>query len=222
MTEEIHKADFYDEAYKRQNYFRYPTWIYSPYISSLVAFCHLKKGASVLDVGCGQGFFSAQFQKCGMKVHGIDASEEGVSAAKNQYGQLGIAFSVANIETVKFPEPFDCVFVRSCSLYNTESFALRDDVTRKLLRHLKDDGVLIFAYNSTFSSRVSPAWRYHSLADLRSHFREFPQAEIFFLNKFTTLLLRAHSFSPLVTRLNVLLSKTSGMGGDLVCILRNS
>ena len=220
MAAQTGKPDFYNESYKRQNYFHYPSWIYAPYVSSLIAFCGLEKGASILDVGCGQGFFSYLFGKHGMKVHGIDTSETGIRAAQNLYGRLGITFSVADIQTASFPEQFDCIFVRSCSLYNTDAFPFQKEVTCSLLRHLKSSGTFIFAYNSTFSSKVSPTWRYHSLEDVKQHFSSYNNAQIFFLNKLTTILTRKYSFSPFVTHMNVLLSKVSGMGGDLICILK--
>jgi len=50
-------ADFYNAGYKQQNYFCYRSWIHGPYVLSLIAFCDLKKGTSVLAIGCGQGFF---------------------------------------------------------------------------------------------------------------------------------------------------------------------
>ncbi len=213
-------ASFYDETYKRPNYFRYQSWLYEPYVSSLIKFCGLRKGASVLDVGCGQGFFSYLFSKKGMKVHGIDMSETGISVAQKMYGHLGITFAVSNIEAARFQEQFDCIFVRSCSLYNTPAFPWKSDTTDNLLKHLKIRGIFIFAYNSNFSSKVSPSWRYHSLEEVRQHFGGHPGAKVFFLNKFTTYLLHANSFTSLVNRFNVLLSKVSGVGGDLVCILQ--
>jgi len=213
-------ADFYNESYKRQNYFGYQRWIYASYISSLIAFCELKKGASILDVGCGQGFFSYQFNMHGMRVHGIDLSEAGVNMAKSQYGELGITFSVEDIETATFPEQFDCIFVRSCSLYNTDAFPVQKQATQNLLRHLKVGGTFIFAYNSNFSSKKSPKWRYHSLRDVKQHFSNYPDAEIFFLNKIAAYFFRRYSFTPFVTRLNILLSSLAGVGGDLLCVFR--
>jgi SAM-dependent methyltransferase len=220
MATETAKADFYNERYKRRNYFSYQSWIYAPYISSLIAFCGLRHGASLLDVGCGQGFFSYRFRKHGMKVHGIDISETGISAAKSLYGRFGITFAVSDIRTATFPEQFDCIFVRSCSLYNTDVFSFKTEVTDNLLRHLTIGGTLIFAYNSNFSSRLSPTWRYHTLEDVQQHFSSHPTAEAFFLNKLTTCLLRTYSFTPFVTRFNSLLSKITGIGGELVCVLR--
>jgi len=218
---QIDRADFYNESYKRHNYFHYQRWIYATYVSSLIAYCSLEEGASVLDVGCGQGFFSYLFSKHGMKVHGIDTSEAGIRAAENLYRGLGVTFSVADIRTATFPQQFDCIFVRSCSLYNTEAFPFQKEVTCNLLRHLKSNGIFVFAYNSNFSPKVSTTWRYHSLGDVKQHFSSYHGAQIFFVNKITTFLLRKYSFSPFLTRLNILLSKASRMGGDLICILRD-
>ena len=215
-------ADFYDTVYKRTNYFRYPSWLYGAYVSSLIGFCGLKKGASVLDVGCGQGLFSYLFAKNGLKVHGIDISATGIHSANELYRHLGIKFAIADVRAATFPQQFDCIFVRSCSLYNTTEFPHDRQVTYSLFRHLKSGGTFIFAYNSNFSSRVSPKWRYHSLQDVRRHFSEWPNSEIFFLNKLTTYLLRRLSFTRTVGRLNILLSKACGAGGDVVCISRKS
>jgi SAM-dependent methyltransferase len=199
MATETRNAGYYNEHYQQQNYFGYQNWIYSPYVSSLIAFCGLRKGASVLDVGCGQGFFSYLFSKHGMKVHGIDLSETGVRTAENLYGQFGITFAVSDIQMATFPEQFDCIFVRSCSLYNTDDFPLRFDITDKLLKHLKPGGTFIFVYNSNFSRKASPKWRYHSFEDTHRHFRRYPDAQVFFLSKITTYIMRQYSISSLVT-----------------------
>ena len=220
MIMQTHKSDFYDKTYKQPNYFRYQTWLYDPYISSLISICGLKKGASVLDVGCGQGFFSYLFSKNGMRVHGIDMSETGIRTAQRLYGHLGITFAVSDIETATFPEQFDCIFVRSCSLYNTHSFPQQHETTDGLLKHLKMRGIFIFAYNTNFSQKASETWRYHSLEEAGQHFGSYSNAQIIFLNRITTYLFRAHSFTPFVKRLNIILSKAIGVGGDLICILR--
>ena len=87
-----------------------------------------------------------------MRVHGIDVSESGIRLAQRLSEGPGITFEVADIETAEFPAKFDCVFVRSCSLYNIPEFAISDEVTGKLLKHLKENGTFIFAYHSSFSS----------------------------------------------------------------------
>src|SRR5881409_1425655 len=187
-------AHHYDIKYRGQNCFRYREWLYAPYVSSLIDFCGLPQGSSVLHVECGQECFSYLFHNHGMKVSGIDVSETGIRSAKKVYGRFGITFVVADIHAAVFPERFDCMFVRSCSLYNTAAFSGNDEETRQLLRHLKPNGIFIFAYGSNFSSKRSSTWRCHSLRDTHEHFRRYPEAEIFFSTKIDTWLLRKYAF----------------------------
>jgi SAM-dependent methyltransferase len=213
-------ASFYNERYRNTNYFRYRTWLYRSYVSSLIAFCRLKSGDTLLDVGCGQGIFSYLFSKHGIKVHGIDISETGIEAAKSLYGRFGITFAVDDIRTATFPRQFDCIFARSCSLYNSDAFLIQKGATHEFLKHLKTKGTFIFAYNSKLSSKISQTWRYHSLEDLKQHFSDYPCAKAFFLDRITPLFLRRYSLTAFATRLSILLSKASGTGGDLICILQ--
>lgn len=214
------KATHYNSQYQKQNYFGYSEWIYNQYISSLIHACGLKEGSLVLDVGCGQGFFSYLFRKNGMKVYGIDISDVGIHMAENMYGHLGITFAVADIETVVFPEQFDCVFVRSCSLYNTSDFPEKDEVTANLLRYVRPSGVLIFLYNSNFSRKRSESWRYHSWEDLKKHFVRYPNAKLCFSIKIDTCLLGRYAFNGFITAANMIVSNVFGIGGDLICILK--
>ena len=213
--------EFYDAQYKQPNYFRHREWLDAPYVSSLISFSGLKPGSSVLDVGCGQGFFSYLLHKCGMRVHGIDISETGIRDAENHYGKLGITFEATDINTAVFPSKFDCIFVRSCSLYNTEAFAACDQVTCTLLGHLKADGVFIFVYNSNFSSTANSPFRCHSPHDVAEHFRRYSNAKVFFSIKIDTWLFRKYAFNSFVTGISILLSRVCGIGGDLICVLKH-
>ena len=134
--------------------------------------------------------------------------------------KVRIRFAVADIETVIFPEQFDCIFVRSCSLYNTDGFPWNDEATSRLLRYLRPSGLFIFVYNSNLSSKKSETWRYHSWNDLKRHFRRYENANFYFSIKIDACLLRRYAFSWLITRLNIFLSKAVGIGGDLICVLR--
>jgi 2-polyprenyl-3-methyl-5-hydroxy-6-metoxy-1,4-benzoquinol methylase len=218
MTTDTQRA--YDNKYTVHNYFRYYEWLYRPYISSLISYCEMPRGASVLDVGCGQGFFSYLLNQLGMRVQGIDISESGVRAARQAYGKCGIVFEVADIETAQLQKQFDCVFVRSCSLYNTATFPMSEAVTDKLLSHVKSNGTFIFLYNTNFSRQKSVSWRYHSLADLRNHFDKYTDPRLFFSSRIDARILGKRAFSPFFTRANMLASRTCGTGGDLICVLK--
>lgn len=214
MTSETESV--YDNRYKRPNFFQYREWIYRRYIAALVAYCGLEPGSTVLDVGCGQGFFSYLLWRSGMRVHGVDISEVGVRFARENYAREGITFEVADIESAQFQSPFDCVFVRSCSLYNTPDFSESSWATGKLVTHLKPGGTFLFLYNSNFSGSKNEKWHYHSIGDLEGLFRNHPGGQCFFSSRVDAWLLGKYAFNMFVTNTNIMMSRFAGTGGDLI------
>ena len=213
-------GETYDRKYGDRNYFRYSEWLYYPYISALVAYCGLARGSSVLDVGCGQGFFSYLLWRNGMRVHGIDISENGIACARRSYSNTDLTFEVANIETVEFAASFDAVFVRSCSLYNTDEFRSNRLATEKLTAALKPGGTFLFLYNSKLAGRRSDTWRYHSMADVRSHFLNYQNGRCFFSSRLDAMVFGGYAFNDFFTRANMLVSRLTGVGGDIIFIFR--
>ncbi len=98
------------------------------------------KGEFILDVGCGDGVVGAFLQqRAGVKVAGIDISEEAVRKAKNK----GIDARVCNSEQ-KFPFPdnlFDKVFWGD----NIEHLFDPAQTAREIRRVLKENGKLILS-----------------------------------------------------------------------------
>lgn len=212
---------WYNTIYLKENCFGYREWVYEPYIRSLVDHSAIKKDSTILDVGCGQGFFSYLFRKCGMRVLGIDISEIAIGKAKEMYGSSGTEFIVGDPLDISFPEKFDCVFARSFSPYNNDDFQINTNVTELLLHHVKEGGTFIFAYNTKLCSRKkSEAWRYHTMAEATNHFSAYCNARTYFISKFDTTVVGKFAFTSFVTRINILLSKGTGLGGDLICILK--
>ncbi len=54
---------------------------------NLLRLLELKPGEEVIDMGCGQGYFSRELAKAGVKVLGIDIGAELISLAKTQAGK---------------------------------------------------------------------------------------------------------------------------------------
>jgi len=211
----------YDRLYEHARYFHYPLWIYRPYVARLLKKAAVTPASLVLDVGCGQGFFSYLIRMAGMRVFGVDLSEVGVHAADRVYGRFGIHFLVGDAMNLPFKHEFDCIFVRSLSLYNTEEFRSNSRVTDTLLASVRPGGCLIFVYNTKLDSRDSTSsWRYHSLRDATQHFSSYADHQIFFLSRLDTLILGKHAFNRVAFALNEFISKRFGFGGDLVSIVR--
>ena len=213
-------ADVYDRNYVNANYFGYRKWLYRPYIRALARRANLVRGSSVLDAGCGQGFFTWLFSELGCAALGVDISPEGISAANRQYGSSGARYLVGDVRNLGFAAQFDCVFTRSCSLYNKEGFGTSADLTDRFLEYVKPGGVFIFDYYTRLSSRrKSASWTYHSLRDLKRHFSRYTKVETFFSLRIDSILVGSSAFSKPASWINTKVSKWTGVGGELVAIV---
>jgi SAM-dependent methyltransferase len=214
------QRDFYDRAYARSNFFEYRERLYQPYIKSLVSLCGLKPGALVLDAGCGQGFFSYLLAREGMKVYGTDISLVGLSVAKQTCEGTSAKFFVSDLRHLPITTPFDCVFVRSCSVFNVRDLAESVSFLALLLAQLTHNGVLLFLYNTNLSG-TSNGWANHSLDDIRRCLETCARdVEVYLVNKADVLILRKQAFSRLITNVNSLISSTTGLSTEAVGVCR--
>src|SRR3954452_8778002 len=62
-------------------------------------------GASVLDVGCGTGYGSAEFSS----VTGADVSAEAVEYARKHYSRPGVQFIEASGDALPLDQQFDLI-----------------------------------------------------------------------------------------------------------------
>jgi SAM-dependent methyltransferase len=212
--------DRYDDKYRRAHYFRYRQWLYRPFVKALINKANLRAGCRVLDVGCGQGFFSWLFADFGLKPVGVDISGEGIRSAERDYGCSGARFEVGDVISLDCEGTYDCVFARGLSLYNTEDFEEARDITDALLTYLKPNGVMIFDYYTNLCERrKSESWIYHTLADVKRHFSLYPGAEVYFSLRIETLVFGSWALSFPFTLLAALVSRYTGIGGELIAIV---
>jgi len=97
----------------------------------------IKSGLTVLDVGCGSGFFSWYFNSIGCKVTSIDFASERIKFAKNNINNVN--FILGDFMKYKFKNKFDIVFAAATLMHiNDYKKALE-----KMIRLVKKDGSLI-------------------------------------------------------------------------------
>lgn len=210
-------ATSYEAIYSAGHPFLYRRWLYEPFIRAVVKEAGLNRGAKILDVGCGQGFFTALFADLGLDAVGVDSSVEGIRSAVRDYGFTGARFEVGDALSLTREVEFDAVFVRGLSLYNSTNLEQTHKITQTLLHYLKPDGVLIFAYGTNLSPRrKKESWIHHSLADAKKYFSSYPGARIYFSFRAETLLLRTWAFSTVFTSVFAVVSRLCGLGGELV------
>ncbi|MGH7950550.1 MAG: class I SAM-dependent methyltransferase [Limisphaerales bacterium] len=214
-------AATYNEKYLQANHFNYKTWVYRPFVKALIKMAKLKKDSRVLDAGCGQGFFTSLFADYGLSVKGVDISAEGICQAREHYGSDGAKFEVGDICNLPYEDMFDCVYSRSCSLYNRNNFDQDRSISDALLKYVKPGGTLVFDYYSNLCARKkSASWIYHSVSSVRQHFSPYPGAKVYFSLRIDTALLGSAAFY--LTNLNMLTSRITGIGGDLIAIVQKS
>lgn len=213
---------WYDAFYEKEAGFRYHEWLYRPYLKAVLAAAGVRTGSTVLDAGCGQGFFANLIKNCGMRVIGVDISSSGITAARKNYGTDGLDFVVGDINTMHFAHSFDCVFTRSLSLYNVDDFSNNRDITQHLMGYLHHGGVFVFLYNTNLrrTNINDSGWRYHTLKQARKHFALNGNAKCFFTLRIDAAIFRQVAFNSFFSKVNSLLSASLGLGGEIVCIAR--
>src|SRR5581483_10439380 len=155
-------------------------WLYRPFVRAIIRKAKLRTGCTVLDVGCGQGFFTGLFTSFGFKAVGVDLSQEGLRCAREDYGSSGALFEFGEAVALPHLGEFDCVFVRGLSLYNRPTLEFTHDVTAALLGYLKPGGMMIFAYGTNLCSRKKKdSWEHHSLSHAKQYFSQYPGAHVY-------------------------------------------
>jgi ubiquinone/menaquinone biosynthesis C-methylase UbiE len=114
------------------------------FYSQVLDIANVKRGQSVLDVGCGTGSLAiAASERVGpeAKVHGIDASPEMIERARNKAAKRrsGATFTEAVVEEMPFPDAQFDVVLCTMMLHHLPRSA-REQCAREMRRVLKPGG----------------------------------------------------------------------------------
>lgn len=88
-------APWYDELLKGDD--TYQLKVILPQLERLM---EIKRGEAILDLACGQGFFSNHFEKAGGEVIGVDASRQLIARAKEAFRR--VKFYVGQADKLSF------------------------------------------------------------------------------------------------------------------------
>ena len=134
-------ADFYRRRYVSNQlldarYFHALSRFDILWAHTLWVYDNVRRGATVLDLGCGSGVL-ALLKRKGVTLAGVDLSDECVETARrNGYDKT----DVANLNKLPFPDAsFD--YVVSLDVMGHVEFDEKDSVIREIARVLKPDGV---------------------------------------------------------------------------------
>ncbi len=117
-----------------------------------------KPGEEVLDIGCGQGFFSREIAKNGARVVGIDIAGELISLAKKRakHGEIFLNLSAENMKGLN-SERFNAA-ICVLALQNIENYRA---AIMEAARVLKVNGRFILVLNHPgFRVPTASAWEF--------------------------------------------------------------
>jgi 2-polyprenyl-3-methyl-5-hydroxy-6-metoxy-1,4-benzoquinol methylase len=141
----------------------------------------LKPGAEVLDVGCGGGFKSKYLIGKGLKVVGIDFSENIIKIAKREVPKA--EFFVMDMRDLKDLHQFDGIFAQASLLHIPKKEIT--DVLSGLVAKLKIGGYIYVAVKGTQPGKPDEGileendlgysyqrfFSYFTMAELKEHFK---------------------------------------------------
>ncbi len=136
-------------------------------VNHLISSGILKPGNRVLDLGCGPGLYASRFAAKGIKVTGIDFSENSLKYAIVQARKhhLDIEYRLLNFFDLNYSGEFDTAIQVEGEI-GTFSDEKRDVLLAKLHRALKPGGLLIFDVGTpTQNTKETPYNRWY-IADV--------------------------------------------------------
>ncbi|MDD5547665.1 MAG: methyltransferase domain-containing protein [Candidatus Pacebacteria bacterium] len=146
-------AEWYDKLLSEEG-----TYQKDLILPNLLRLMEIKKGEIVLDLACGQGFFSREFYKKGAHVIGADISKKLIDIARNK-SPKEIRFEAAPADNLKFlPNKSANKITVVLAIQNMENIT---GVFSECRRVLKTEGKLFIVMNHpAFRVLKKSSWEY--------------------------------------------------------------
>lgn len=105
-----------------------------PHLEARMAFLleHAQPGARVLDVGCGEGWFTGALARAGREAVGIDVAEEPLRRAREREGELDVRLVPAEGPWPLEDVSFDAVWAGEAIEHVTDTSGWLSEVRRVL------------------------------------------------------------------------------------------
>src|SRR5437762_3567231 len=112
---------------------------------------HLRPGMSVLELGCGTGYFTRELARSGADVVAIDVSPDLLEIAKANSSAPNVRYEIQNAYELSYPDAvFDSV-VGSSVLHHLEI----QEAIREIYRVLKPSGTIYFTEPNMLNPQIA-------------------------------------------------------------------
>jgi ubiquinone/menaquinone biosynthesis C-methylase UbiE len=113
-------------------------------LPNLTRLMEIKEGESILDIACGQGFFTREFKKLGADVSGADISPELIKIGVEKSGG-NVNYFVAESNNLSFAK--NSVFDKACIVLALQNISDLEGTIKEAGRILKKGGKLYLVLN---------------------------------------------------------------------------
>lgn len=113
--------------------------------STLMRWLAPQPGERILDIGCGDGFYTELIARKGAEVTGIDVRQKVLARARHRSSSQQLVFMEMNAEELNFPESY---FDKVISLCVIEHLQKDEEALRLIARSLKPGGKLFLSADS--------------------------------------------------------------------------
>ena len=164
----LEKAASYDAFYLNRDFVHFKQD--KIYVRFLVSKLRNLETSSVLDVGCGRGYWSKLFKENRVgHVVGIDISQIGLKMAREAIPDT--EFTLADATRLPYADQsFDMIFCQGLSIFSIDDLSKVKTTGLELLRCLRDDGILVFAYATNLSGKMKGSWFQHRQSAIVDYF----------------------------------------------------
>src|ERR1700747_211147 len=112
---------------------------------------HLGPGMSVLELGCGTGYFTRELARSGAEIVAIDVSPELLEIARANCSAPNVRYEIQNAYALSYPDAvFDSV-VGSSVLHHLEI----EEALREIYRVLKPGGTIYFTEPNMLNPQIA-------------------------------------------------------------------
>jgi SAM-dependent methyltransferase len=122
------------------------------FVRSLLARHKVPAGATLIDIGCGNGIYAAMFAEEGLQVTAVDLSDAAIEYAKQTHG-TAVNWVAGDALTLPFEDQFDYGFCHYFTLFNSAATSEEAvEYGRAIMRYIRPGGTLFFVWHSDLTA----------------------------------------------------------------------
>ena len=142
--------------------FDLPADEWAAYIARLLEDSGVRRGAKIMDLGCGTGAITLKLHKAGYSMTAVDSSDEMLEVAAQRFAQAGAKIQIINqdIRNLSLHGGADAAVMANDVINYLTDEGEAESVLKKICGALKPGGILLFDISSSYKLRLMDGQSY--------------------------------------------------------------